>query len=288
MILLDYNAVATGALFSKHRPDILDENSLRHLILNWIRFFNHKHRSEFGRMVICCDNTSWRRDFFPGYKANRKKKRDADDIDWNLVHSMFDRIREEITENMPYPVVHIPGAEGDDVISALVRTTEEFTGFQPVLIVSSDKDFQQLQRLKNVKQFSPSIDGWYTLEEDPERYIFEHVCRGDSSDGVPNVLSDVNTFVDGKTQTRLMGKKIDGWFEGRADLRGVMGQEVYGRYLQNQLLIDLSKTPDAIVQAVVASYNSQLSKGNKKVLNYLIESGCPLLAAECENFFTYQ
>ena len=76
-----------------------------------------------------------------------------------------------------------------------------------VMILSGDKDFIQLQKYPNVKQYSPitkkMINGM-----NPDDYLKEHVLKGDTSDGVPNVLSPDNTFVDGIRQRPLSKKKI--------------------------------------------------------------------------------
>ena len=46
---------------------------------------------------------------------------------------------------------------------------------------------------------------------DPTIYLKEHILKGDTSDGVPNVLSPDNTFVDGLRQRPLSRKKIQSW-----------------------------------------------------------------------------
>ena len=47
---------------------------------------------------------------------------------------------------MPYQMLKVSGAEADDIIATLVESTQEFGQHEPVLIISGDKDFIQLQR----------------------------------------------------------------------------------------------------------------------------------------------
>ena len=64
------------------------------------------------------------------------------------------------------------------------------------MILSGDKDFIQLHKYKNVTQYSP-ITKKFVNGIDPDEYLYEHILKGDVSDGVPNVLSVDNTFTDG-------------------------------------------------------------------------------------------
>ena len=65
-----------------------------------------------------------------------------------------------------------------------------------IMIVSGDKDFIQLQNIDNVNQYSPILKK-HVNGHNPDTYIKEHILKGDTSDGVPNVLSADNTFVEG-------------------------------------------------------------------------------------------
>ena len=140
MILLDFNQIALSNIFIQK---LNEENMIRHMILNSIRMYNKKYRDEYGQMVICCDGmNTWRREYFPEYKANRKKHRETDDSqDWNEVFRVLDLVRTEIKEYLPYKVLHMDGCEADDIIGALTLKTQEFGQDEPIMIISSDKDF---------------------------------------------------------------------------------------------------------------------------------------------------
>ena len=278
MILLDYSQIALANIIVQK---IDDEELIRHMILNSIRMYNKKYRDEYGQMVICCDGfNTWRKEYFPEYKANRKKSRNASDLNWENIFLFLNQIREEIKENLPYKVLHLDGVEADDIIGTLTYQTQEFGMHEPVMIISSDKDFIQLHKFKNVKQYSPALKRMVE-EKHPRQYLFEHVCRGDSGDGIPNVLSPDNSFTDGIKQTPLRKTVIDFWMENEEN----MPQEVLRNYQRNSTLIDLSKIPEDIYSNIVQEYNSQKPAMKMKVLNYLIKKRCKNLIEVVEEFY---
>ena len=286
MIIVDYSGIAIAAIFSQDRPEEIQEGLIRHMILNTIRRYNIKFRDEYGKMIIACDNTSWRKEQFEHYKAKRKTGRDESPLDWGHFFTLLNGIRDEIAEEMPYPVVHVDRAEADDVIATLVESTQEFGQNEPVMIVSSDKDFIQLHRYSNVKQFSPMKRAPLKVD-DPTFYKFDHICRGDVSDGVPNILSDDDTFVEGKRQSPMMKKKIQQWYEAYPNIADpdVMPQQVYRNYCRNKLMIDLDCIPVDLRENIMNKYKSQQGKKNNKIFNYLITKRCNLLVESAKDFF---
>ena len=251
--------------------------------------YNLKYREKYGRMIIACDGGSWRKDYYPQYKASRKKSREASDLDWKEIFTIVNKVRDEITEHMPYPVVTVQGAEADDIIGTLVESTQEFGQHEPVMIISADKDFIQLQKYDNVSQYSPMTKKLLN-DKDPARYLYEHIFRGDSGDGIPNVLSGDTVFVDGTRQTPLSSTKMATWvtaaIEGK--LETVLPEVVYRNYIRNSTVIDLSKTPENIKSAISSAYSACPNVGNSKVLNYLITKRCNMLMSCAEEFFTHK
>jgi hypothetical protein len=287
MILLDYSGVAVSGVFSQVKPDKIEENFIRHIILNSLRMYNLKYRDKYGAMVIACDGGSWRKDYFPQYKGARRKNREASALDWTEIFRIINKVKDEISEFLPYAVIQHPKAEADDVIAALVESTQEFGSYEPVMIVSADKDFIQLQKYDNVQQFSPMTKKQVT-DKNPQRYLLEHVLKGDSSDGVPNVLSADDVFLqEGSRQTPLRANKIEEWCKAitNGTVEKVMPEDVYRNYIRNMNVIDLSKTPESIKNAILETYNKRETKGNSKVLNYLISKRCNLLISCVNEFF---
>lgn len=279
MILLDYNAIAIGNVAVQKLA--ADEGLIRHMILNSIRMYRQKFHKEYGEMVIVADGmNNWRKEAFPQYKAARRKKRDESTIDWNEVFRIINLVREEIQENFPYKVMHEDGCEADDVIAQLAIETQEFGKHEPVMIVSADGDFKQLQVYKNVKQFSPLLKK-FVVEKNPRTYLAEHILKGDTGDGVPNVLSDDNVFIDGRRQGILSAKKKAALLD---DPRA-LGDEIYRNYQRNQQLIDLTNCPKSVKESIINNFEQQDPWGNRpKVFPYLVQKRCKLLI-ECVGEF---
>lgn len=279
MILIDYNQIALSNIIVQK---LNDEELIRHMILNSIRMYNKKYRNDYGQMVICADGmNTWRKNFFPQYKAHRKKGREESSMDWNEIFRVLNLVREEIKQNLPYKVLHLEGCEADDLIGALVYHTQEFGNFEPIMIISSDKDFIQLQKFSNVKQFSP-IQKKVVADKHPRKYLFEHICRGDKGDGIPNILSPDNCFVDEIRQSPLKQNLIDTWID---DGYINMPEEIKRNYQRNRKLIDLSEIPEDIYNNIVNTFNSQKPAMKMRVLNYLIKKRCTNLIEVVEEFY---
>ena len=282
MILLDYSQIALSNIIVQK---LNDESMIRHMILNSIRMYNKRYRDEYGQMVICADGmNTWRKDYYPYYKAKRKKNREQSDQDWNEIFRILHLVRDEIKENLPYKVVHMEGVEADDIIASLVLQSQEFGMNEPMMIVSSDKDFIQLQKFNNVKQFSP-IQKKMVKDDNPRTYLFNHIMKGDTGDGIPNVLSDDDTFVSDKKQTPLRKTRIAEWLENSDNLRAVMDDEIYRNYQRNKKLIDLTEVPETIQENIIYNYNEQKVAMKMRVLNYLIKKRCNLLIEVVEEFY---
>ena len=282
MILLDYSQIALSNIIVQK---LNDESMIRHMILNSIRMYNKRYRDEYGQMVICADGmNTWRKDYYPYYKAHRRKNREESSQDWNEIFRILHLVRDEIRDNLPYKVIHHEGIEADDIIGTLALRTQEFGNHEPVMIVSSDKDFIQLQKFKNVKQFSP-IQKKMVTDENPRTYLFNHIMRGDSGDGIPNVLSPDDTFVSEGQQTPLRQTRINEWLEQSDNLKEVMDTEVDRNYQRNKKLIDLTDIPENLQQLIINNFIEQPIAMRMKVLNYLIKKRCNQLIEVVEEFY---
>jgi 5'-3' exonuclease len=268
MILVDMSQIMMASIMmqmhmsKKSEPD---EEMVRHMILNSLRMYRTRFLSEFGEMVLCYDSKHyWRRDYFPEYKHSRRKGRTTDSKDWDAIFGCLNIIKEEIKTIMPYKSVEVYGAEADDIIGTLCSEYAE-----EIMILSGDKDFIQLQRFPNVKQYSPitkkMIDG-----EDPVRYIKEHVFKGDTSDGVPNVLSPDNTFTDGLRQKPMTKKKMASWIDHNFE-DVAPNDEVKRNYQRNLKLIDLTYIPEELSSEILETYGSSPSGDRSQLLNYFIQ-----------------
>jgi len=279
MIIIDYNGIAiTNIVTQKLDPD---ENLIRHMILNSIRMYRAKFKDKFGEVVITGDaGNNWRYKEFPQYKAARKKNRKTSKMDWNEIFRIINQVREEIRDNMPYKVIHVERCEADDIIGVLAYNTQEFGQHEDVMIISADKDFAQLQKFNNISQYSPMLKKYIKVEH-PRKQLLEMILRGDTSDGVPNVLSGDNVFVDEIRQTPLRQKVVDQLIEDPSS----QGPEVLRNIQRNRLLIDLQSTPKVLKEEIINTFNGQDKWSNKgKVLPFLIEKRCRRLVDDIGDF----
>ena len=240
----------------------VDEDMVRHMILNSIRNYMMQFKSDYvesdADVILAWDSKHyWRRDYYPQYKAGRKKTRESSNLDWNEIFGVTNKIRDEIKENLPYKSVEVYGAEADDIIAIVSNS------YDKVMIVSSDKDFIQLHK-ENIKQWSP-VTKQEVNGHDPDTYIKEHVLKGDSGDGVPNVLSPDHTFTDGLRQKPLGKKRIEKMInENMSD----WNDEVKRNYQRNYKLINLKNIPKDIQSNIVDEISKSSCGDRSKLLNY--------------------
>lgn len=271
MILIDLNQVLISNLMQQigSNPNVkLEESLIRHMVLNSLRSYARQFRHKYGEIVIACDSKKyWRRDIFPFYKAHRKTDREKSAFDWHLIFETLNKIREELKENFPYKVLEVEGAEADDIIAVL---TARASVSEDILILSSDKDFVQLQKYPNVSQYSPILKR-FVKTDNPQEYIKEHIIRGDRGDGIPNFLSPDNTFVVGERQKVINKKKLAEWINDDPSQFCTTDNMLRG-YKRNQMLVDLDFVPENIKEQIVEAFNNTKPANKQKMLNYFIEN----------------
>jgi hypothetical protein len=263
----------------------IDENLIRHMVLNSIRMYNVKFKDEYGSIVICCDDKKyWRRDFFPYYKASRKKDREASPFDWNLIFETLNKVRDEIKETFPYKVIQVDKTEADDVIATLCHkfgVTLKNDSTEKILILSSDKDFMQLQKFANVEQYSP-MGKKFLKCSDPDNFLKEHIFKGDRSDGIPNFLSSDDCFVTESRQKPVTEKKLNIWLDQEPE--EFCNEVMLRNYKRNELLIDLSKIPAEYQDKILNAYETAPNNGRDKLFNYFIQHRMKLLMEHIQEF----
>ena len=271
MILVDMNLISLASVMMHlniTKRDSVEPGMVRHMILNSLRNYRQMFSEEYGEFIICYDSKHyWRRDVFPEYKAGRKKSRETSSHDWDDIFNFLNAFKQEMIDYMPYKVLEVYGAEADDIIATLCHEFEYDHG--KTLILSGDKDFIQLQKYKNVTQYSP-ITKKFIGGDDPQRFLAEHILRGDSSDGIPNVLSPDNTFVDGLRQRPLSKRKVATWIDNEIE-DSLPNDEALRNYQRNEKLIDLSKSPNNLFTDIIKEYQNTPEGDRSKLLNYFIE-----------------
>lgn len=266
MILIDLSQFLISSVFAQMKPGSynydLDENLLRHIFLNSIRTVKNKNR-DFGEIIIACDDKDyWRKKTFPYYKAMRKKSRDDSGLDWNTIFESLHKFKAELREFFPYKVIQVPHVEADDIIAVVCKHFHS----EPIVIVSSDKDYMQLQKYPFVIQYNP-ITKKEMLCNNPEHYLMEHIIKGDPGDGVPNCLSPDNTFVLGQRQKPMTQKRIDNIIKDFKNL----DENTKRNFLRNKSIIDFDEIPKDIEAQILDEFDNQDRGDRSKLFNYFIE-----------------
>ena len=279
MIIVDINQIMISNLMVQingRNAVEMNEDFVRHMILNSLRGHNKKFRKEYGQMVIACDSSNvWRKQIFPNYKAGRKANRAKSEHDWEFIFDVLAKIKQEIKDFLPYKVIAVESAEADDIIATLCKRTNE-----KVLILSGDKDFIQLHN-DRIKQYNPVLNKFVGKGEDPYKYIREHILKGDRSDGIPNVLSDDNVFIEGRRQTPLSKKKIEAWVN---EVVPTFTEEQQKNYDRNRQLIDLNCLPKEIEDKINNEFNDVKVATRDKILGYFINKKLKSLIESIDEF----
>ena len=282
-ILVDLNQVMIANMMvqiGNHHNAEVDENMIRHMVLNTLRFNRMKFKEEFGELIICADDKNyWRRQAFPYYKAARRKTREESELDWTAIFNALNKVRQELKDVFPYKVIQIDGAEADDIIGTIAHHEgRELNTGEKFLILSGDKDYIQLHKYANIKQYNPVLKKWVT-HSNPEQYLFEHVIKGDAGDGVPNILSPDNAFVMNIRQKPVTKKRLEEWIDINK-----MSSEVKRNYLRNKSLIDLSEIPEHLKNKILEAYSAENTKDRSQLLNFFIKNRLKLLTESLGEF----
>ena len=276
MILVDLNQVMISNLMGQlhsSKSNEVDEDLLRHMVLNGIRSYRNKFTEEYGELVICCDDTNnWRKDHFPYYKAHRKTNRDQSDLDWPNIFNCLNIIRDELKEFFPYKHIRVNRCEADDIIGTICHTEGVVMGDgkEKILILSGDKDFIQLQTYSNVYQYDP-VRKKMVKHKDPAHYLLEHIAKGDRGDGIPNALSADDTFVSGGRQKPMRAKRLEeimSIVQNNKELNG--SYEWATGYKRNRVLVDLINTPDELQKLILEQFEIDPG-GRDGLFNYFVK-----------------
>ena len=269
MILIDFSQLAIASItgngkWQKKKLADITAQEARYMILSSILKAKRQFGRKYGEVVICCDApSSWRKEYFEFYKAHRKKQRNDSGIDWKTIFHHLSEIRPELMENLPYKVLQVDKCEADDIIAVLCQ---KYSRNEKILIYSSDKDFAQLQQYPNVEQYNPRTKQYFRVD-DPKAYAKEHIILGDGGDGIPNIKSADNVFLDpNNRQKSIFREHLKEWIVAPPTewcddvmLRG---------YNRNQTLIDFDYIPSKFVAEIFENYDAAHVATRKQLSEY--------------------
>jgi hypothetical protein len=268
---------------------------VKHVALNQILGLRNKFKK--SKVILCCDSRSyWRSAIYPHYKGHRKHAKDKSNIDFDLVYETLNELKAELKESFPYHVLEINGAEADDIIGVLSHYLQEneliINGLveepEEIVICSSDKDFKQLQKYKNVRQWN-NVEKKFIVCPDPALYLIEHTCTGDTGDNIPNICTteewsrcraeNIKVRADSfKATTRLSV-----FFE--KGINGCITELERKHYIRNDELVNFDKIPKHVYNSIINEYTSSKINGNHaKIFSYLTKHRMKLLIEHYQNF----
>ena len=260
--LVDFSQIVIGSYMTASKYADVDMDVLRPPVLNSLRIYRTKFIEEYGELILCCDDRkTWRKEMFPNYKASRKKSRQVSGIDWKNLYDCLNQLKDELRYWFPYKLIQIEKAEADDIIATLVGLISERT-----LILSSDKDFIQLQGF-NVRQYSPMQKKY--VDGNAKWSLHEKIVRGDVGDGIPNIMSVDNVFVDeGRRQKPITAKKVDAWYN--LDPNMYCDSEMLRNYNRNKQLVDLDEIPESIRINISKQFETIKVGSRRRLLTYFV------------------
>lgn len=296
MIIVDFNPIIIASVSVAQNnvaPEEIDIKFIRHLFLNSIVSYRKKFAEKYGDdIIIACDSGDvWRKKEFPYYKAGRKQAKADSPVMWDMVYESLETIRNELIEYFPYKVIKVNGAEADDIIGVLCKYFQDNELIQKgleeepqkIMIVSNDKDFKQLQKFPNVYQYSPMFNKMIA-EKDPKRFVMEQFIYGDKGDGIPNFLSDDDTFVTGKRQKSVYTEKVENWVNMTFEQIANGDKRLLANLNRNKKLIDLCAIPENVETEIINKYKSATVNPRSKLFGYFMQNQLKNLVKDINNF----
>lgn len=268
--LVDFSQICYAAYYGNvMKDDDLDSEEdkilyFKHSLLS--RLADYQQKFSFNEMILCVDSGSWRADVFPYYKGKRKEDRAKDPEKTRLLYECIDSLLLDI-EHMNYKMVRVAKAEADDIIAVLARKFQADPDTESVMIISTDKDFQQITGGK-VSLYSPLKNEIITCEN-KDIFLLKLILGGDTSDGIPNVRSDDDTFINSDKRQKACGEKaIEKILLEGIETHLVNDAMFRKNYERNQRLITLSKQyiPENIWAGIEEEYTKKLGVKRKNAV----------------------
>lgn len=249
MILVDSSAALHRILYMNKDAVIQNPEFLSHLLLTQFNFIaSNFGASKVNPVVLCLDSSSWRKDYYNNnkpktedyknetYKGNRTKD---SDFDWTEVYKIYDGVCEALKQHSDYFVMKVEKAEADDIIAIL---TKHYKSKETVYVISSDKDFAQLQD-QNVLLYDP-LKKSFKPDIDVESWKKIHIIIGDDVDNIKAIKPRVKE----KTAQKML-KDLDTLLQTNPDMKE--------KYLFNENLISFEKIPLNIEDAIIEEFTNQ-------------------------------
>ena len=282
-VIVDLQNLAMRVRYGVRAPDFNAQVGLAmHTIFTSIKKVWNDQKG--SHLVVCLESRSWRRDFYPPYKAHRRVaagQRTVDEMEEDKTFfEALDDFIQFAQDRTNATVLKAPHAEADDLIARWIQLHPTSNH----VIVSTDSDFQQLLA-PNVKIYDGisallyTIDGIYDKDgnlafnkkgeelpkPDPTWLLFEKCIRGDASDNVMSAFPGVrkkrmqeafeNRESQGYSWNNLM---LSTWTDHNGD-----EIRVRDAYERNRILVDLTAQPPELIQTWDTAIQSAVNQPKK-------------------------
>lgn len=197
---------------------------------------------------------SFRYSLYPEYKLTRKIQRSKrsqykigpvfEELYTNVFPSIFDNHTMQLM---------VDGAEGDDVIASLAKSQKLSEDYDKIVLISSDRDFLQLQTDRPVQQYDiqgelivPRLKrGNEVISITPKQALLIKIISGDTSDNIKPIKPKTGEI----TAYKYITEKAD---EFKKLLKE--NPEVAEKLVLNSKLVDFNNIPVELCQKVVDEF----------------------------------
>ena len=276
--LVDFSQLVISTMMATFKPDEkITIDFMRSLCLNTHRANVAKNKRLYPTIVVCVDNSKdgyWRRDVAYYYKKNRAEKREESEWDWETIFEGMALVVQELKDHMPYKVIDKTKTEADDAIGVLCKYIVENHPSCQILITSSDGDFTQLHKYKQVKQWSPMMKKWVTCKHgSPRNDLRFKIVKGDKKDNVASINSRSDYYYtqqEGERAKPISTKNLLDPVMKSDDPLSLLTEEQKTRYIENEILLDFDKIPDKISAPIIDQFENGEVAPRRKIYPYFV------------------
>lgn len=271
LMIVDFSQIVISTINATFRPtEELSVDLIRHVALNSIRSNVLWNKAIYPDIVLATDRGPyWRKEIASYYKGHRAEQRDNSGWDWKVIFEAMSQVRTELQAYFPYHTIEIKGVEADDIAGVLVHNY--WHKYDRILLVSSDGDWAQLLKFKNVKQWSPIQKKWVVPKHGSAHlHLMEKVIKGDPKDCISNIKSVCDHLLakKGERQKSIYQKELDIWMHNPVEEWG--DKFTQERFAENLSLLDLGAVPEAIQKQIIEAFEAPVPNG-AKIWDYFIK-----------------
>ena len=273
VLIVDYSNMMYRTVHVAFNEDPTDTefSYWKHLMINCIKGYIETFKPD--HLIFALDNKKklWRHEIYSDYKGQRNAQRAASPVDFEKFFPIAHKFRDELKKLMPNVYfVSADGIEADDFTAVIIKSIA--SRCTEILNISTDKDFYQLYKYPNYKQWNP-IKKTFCEVFDPQLYLQEKILCGDKSDNIPSVIPRM-----GPGRAHKYVNRLDELFEEHP--------EAVEKYEMNKKLISFDFIPKEIENKILDIFKSYETKeySGRNMFSFLTENGLGKLTEDLQEF----